>query len=121
MASDMAMRDTATGAQSGGGGRLWMFALLLAAAAAIAGISAQRYFALERELTEAALARRASLAALAGATLSERLDRVVDIGVSLASRVQFRVLTANGHWEEAVEILRSVPRDFKYISRASLF
>ena len=97
-----------------------LIAVLAIALVAIGGVSWHRYVTLEREFTDAALARRAALAAFSAATLSERLDRVVDIGVSLASRVQFRELTATGRWEEAAEILRSVPRDFKFVTRVSL-
>jgi signal transduction histidine kinase len=57
---------------------------------------------------------------LAAATLSEKFARLVDIGVSLATRVRFRKLVADGQWADAMEILRDVPRDLPVIDRVFL-
>ncbi len=102
------------------GGRAWLAALLAAALVAIGWISVERYLSLKRELTDAALARRAAVASLAAAALSEKLDRLIDVGVALATRVRFRDLVATGRWIEAVEILRRVPQDFAYVDRVLL-
>jgi signal transduction histidine kinase len=75
---------------------------------------------IDRELTEAALSRRASLSYLTAAVLTEKFDRLVDIGVSLATRVRFRQLIEKGKWEEAIRILRDVPGDFPFIDRITL-
>lgn len=50
-------------------------------------LTAQSYRAIDRELTEAALSRRSSVAYLAAATLLEKVDRLTDIGIALVSRV----------------------------------
>jgi signal transduction histidine kinase len=97
--------------------RFWLAAFLAAAVLAIAGVSAHRYVALERELTDTALAREASLAALAATILSEKFERLVDIGVSLATRVRFQRLIASERWVEAAQILRRVPEDFEFLDR----
>jgi len=110
-ASDFGLRSFANG------NRLRLAAVLTVAVLAIAGVSAHRYVTLERELTEAALARRAALAALAATTLSEKLERLVDIGTALATRVRFQELVAAGRWAEAIQILRRVPEDFAYLDR----
>ncbi len=78
------------------------------------------YRSVESEMTESTLARRASIAYLAAATLSGRFERVIDVGVSLATRVRFRDLIAAGRWKEAGDILRNVPSDFRYIERVFL-
>jgi hypothetical protein len=65
------------------------------------------YRSLDRELTESALSRRASISYLAAATLSEKFDRLIDIGVSLATRVRFRELIGEGQWADAGWISRS--------------
>jgi hypothetical protein len=78
------------------------------------------YRSLDRELTDAALSRRASISYLAAATLSEKFDRLIDIGVSLATRVRFRELIGAGQWSEAGKILESTPEDFRFIDRLFL-
>lgn len=74
----------------------------------------------EQDALERVLADRETAARLTAAVLEERLNRVTDIGVSLASRVRFRQLIAEGRWEEAVLILSSVPQDFGFIERVFL-
>ena len=73
-----------------------------------------------RDLTDNASDRRQALAYLAAATLKQRLDYMKDIGVALATRVRFRQLIAEGKWSEAIEILRTVPKDFPFIERLFL-
>lgn len=74
-----------------------------------------------RDLNDFTLSKRGTIAFLAATTLKERLDRVIDVGISFATRVQFRNLIASGKWEEAIKILESAPKDFSYIDRATLF
>ena len=83
-------------------------------------IAWQSYRALDHELTAAALSRRGAVSDLAAATLSEKFDHLVDVGISLATRVRFRQLIAAGQWAEAIEILRDVPRDLPFIERLFL-
>ena len=78
------------------------------------------YRSIDKELTEAALARRAALSYLASAVLAEKFDRLIDIGVSLASRVRFRQLVEQGKWNEAGKILTEVPADFPFIDRITI-
>jgi signal transduction histidine kinase len=100
-----------------GGRRVWLAAILTVTVLGIAGLSWHRYVTLERELTEAALARRVSHSALAATILSEKFERLVDIGVSLATRVRFQELIASERWVEAAQILRRVPADFEFLDR----
>ena len=99
----------------------WAYAILLVATTtALIATAIHYYRAIDRELTEVALSRRASVAQLAAATLSEKFARLVDLSVSLATRVHFRELVTEGKWLEAIEILRDVPRDFPFIERLFL-
>jgi C4-dicarboxylate-specific signal transduction histidine kinase len=102
------------------GHRLRLAAVVAGAVVAIAAVSVHRHFTLDRALTEAALERRAALASLAATTLAEKLDRLVDVGTSLATRVRFQELVAAGRWSQAIEILRRVPEDFGYLDRVFL-
>jgi signal transduction histidine kinase len=102
---------------SPGSRRAWFAAILTVAVLAIIGLSWHRYVALERELTEAALARHAAIGSLAASTLAVKFERLVDVGVSLATRVRFQELVAAGRWGEAAQILRRVPQDFDFIDR----
>ncbi|MBI1891240.1 MAG: response regulator [Burkholderiales bacterium] len=97
--------------------------LLLALSSAFIGgvfIALQSYREIDRELSTAAYARRASLSYLAAATLSEKFARLTDIGKALATRVRFRELVAAGQWEQALAILADVPADFPLIDRMAL-
>ena len=94
--------------------------LLLSAACAIVLMGAYSYRAIDDELTASVLSRRASVTYLAAAVLSEKFDRLVDIGVSLASRVRFRELVAAGEWERASQILDNVFADFPFLDRIAL-
>jgi signal transduction histidine kinase len=88
--------------------------------AAIIVIAVQSYRSIDRELTEAVLSKNAALAELATVTLSEKLDRLVDISVSLAARVRFRQLIGEGKWVEASHILARVRTDFPFVDRITL-
>ena len=72
---------------------------------------------IHRNLTALALSRREGIARLAAATMESALDRTVDVGVSLATRVRFGELCCAGSWDGAIRILRDVPEDFPYIER----
>jgi PAS domain S-box-containing protein len=85
------------------------------------GVLAARYHASVRaEAEESVLARRLALAQLAAATLSERLDRMADLAVSLATRVRFAELVGIGDWTTAADILRKVPAEFPHVERLFL-
>jgi PAS domain S-box-containing protein len=83
-------------------------------------IAAFAYFRTYQELTEFTLSRRQSIADLAATVLEQKLERLTDIGVSLATRVRFRQLINDGKWEEAIEILHGVSKDFPIIERIFL-
>jgi signal transduction histidine kinase len=97
----------------------WIAAALLALGVVIA-LAASSYRAVSEQLTEAALSRRSSVAYLAATTLTEKFDRLIDIGVALATRVRFREMVEAGRWDEAIAILRAVPEDFPFIARIEL-
>lgn len=79
------------------------------------------YRAAEKQLTELTISRRESLAHLASTALKEKFDRIIDVGISLSTRVQFRKLIDAGKWDEAIKILESAPTDFPYIDTVVLF
>ena len=99
----------------------WGYAIiLLGVILAVVMMAIYSYRAIDRELTESVLSRRASVVSLAAAVLSEKFDRLVDIGISLASHVRFRELVEGGNWVGASEILSAVPADFPFIDRITL-
>lgn len=87
---------------------------------AVVMMATYSYRTIDRELTESVLSGRASVSYLAAAVLSEKFDRLLDLGISLASRVRFRELVEDGNWIEAGRILSSVPADFPLIDRITL-
>ncbi len=96
---------------------LSVFFLLVAPVIFVALFSYQR---LQKVLTEQALSRREAVAYLSAATFKGQFDRLTDIAISLATRVQFRQFISEGKWNEAVKILESVPGDFPFIERLFL-
>lgn len=94
-----------------------IFLIILFPVIFLAGLT---YFRTRQEATAFAVSQRQAIAYLAATTLKEKLDRLTDISVSLASRVRFRQLVSEGKWEEAVKILESVPADFPFFDRVFL-
>lgn len=86
----------------------------------VALVAWRNYRAIERDLTHATISRRASIAYLGAFTLGEKLSRLTDLAVSLATRVRFRELVHAGRWDDAIAILRDVPRHFPDIDRVFL-
>lgn len=78
------------------------------------------YRSIDRELTDAALSRRASISYLAAVTLSEKFDRMTDIGVSLAIRPRVRDLISAGNWIKAGEFLNDILEHFPFFDRIFL-
>ena len=86
----------------------------------VGGFALQSYRVIDRELSQAALSRRASVAYLAASVATEKFDRLIDVGVALATRVRFRELVEAGEWDKAMTILRQVPVDFPFVDRIIL-
>jgi len=84
------------------------------------GLAWISYQAIDRELTDSVLSKRQSIAQLAATTLDDKFKHLTSIGVALATRVKFRELIAAGEWDEAIDILNRVPRDFPFIERVFL-
>jgi PAS domain S-box-containing protein len=61
------------------------------------------------------------VANLAAIVLKEKFDRIIDVGTSLATRVQFRKLIEAGDWDGAIKILERAPTDFSYLDSVALF
>jgi signal transduction histidine kinase len=88
--------------------------------AGVVAVAVESYRVVDRELTQSALERRSAVSFLAATVLSEKFDRLLDIGVALATRVRFRQLIEAGRWDEAIRILTGVPRDFPFIDRITV-
>ncbi len=97
-----------------------VLAVFLAFMSPILIMAAMSYVRDRRDLTSLALSRRESVAFLASATVKADLDRLKDIGVSLATRVRFRELVKDRRWDEAILILKQVPETFPFIERVFL-
>lgn len=71
-------------------------------------------------LTDFSLERRESIADLTATTVHANLSNVVAIGDSLATRVQLRKNIALGAWDDALEIIKTIPTQFPSIERVAL-
>ncbi|MBI5873081.1 MAG: Cache 3/Cache 2 fusion domain-containing protein [Candidatus Omnitrophica bacterium] len=73
------------------------------------------YANLRRDLNEVVLARRNAMAELAATFMKEKLDRMVDLGISFVSRPSFAEFVKEGKWKEASDILKNTLADFPFI------
>ena len=94
--------------------------IVLAIVSPVVLIAVFAYNSTYHDLTEAALLRRKSIAILTSTVLEQQFTRLTDLGVSLATRVRFRQLVSDGKWDEAIEILEDVVKDFPFIDRIFL-
>ena len=94
--------------------------IVVAIVAPISLVAAFNVLKSYHDVTAVILSERRMIASLAATTLHEKFERLTAIGISLATRVQFRRLIQAGQWDEAVDILRSVPEDFPFIERVFL-
>jgi PAS domain S-box-containing protein len=78
------------------------------------------YVRTSEELTDSEVTRRQAIVSLAAATLQEKLHRLTDLSLSLATRVRFRQLVEAGDWQNAIKLLQTVPRDFSFIDRLTI-
>src|SRR5665647_1482793 len=85
----------------------------------IFALTAFSYVRVRDALTSVVSLRSESLASLSALLIQERLDRIVDIGTLLASRVQFQQLAEEGKWQEAIATLQ-IPPEFTFIERLFL-
>ncbi len=83
-------------------------------------LASYSYYASYQDQTEATKARRLTLAQLSAVILTEKFDRMADVGISLASRISFQNMIRRGQWSLAIDRLRQVFRDFSYIDQIIL-
>ena len=95
-------------------------ALAVAIVAPPLALAVLAYARVRADATEMVLARRRAVAQMGAAAVRERLDHLTTLGRSLAGRVRFRSLIAEGRWREAVAILEGVPREFRDVERVFL-
>lgn len=99
---------------------LFEAAIFLLIVLPVAIIALSSYVSTKQNLNDLTFSRREAIAELAATLLQERLDSIRNLGVSLATRVQFRNLIAQKKWDAAATILTTVPRDFPFIERLFL-
>lgn len=99
--------------------KIWIFNILifLLLVLPVIVLSIYVYFAAEKEFTKAVLARREALSALASTIVQERFEKLTDISLSFATRVQFRQFVRDKKWDQAIKSLESAPKDFPYVER----
>jgi PAS domain S-box-containing protein len=78
------------------------------------------YVRLDGVLSDNLYTERRNTAILVSVLFEEKLSGIIDLGVSLATRVQFRNLIERGEWGEAIKILEAVPDNFQFIDRIFL-
>jgi len=109
-------RDNLQGEQSQNS-RLAVWVVSLIMAGPVILVATFSYVKTKRELTASELSRKTAIVTLAAATMEEKLNRLTDLGVSLATRVRFRQLVEAGKWQDAIKIVEAVPRNFSFVER----
>ncbi|KKU32611.1 MAG: Multi-sensor hybrid histidine kinase [Candidatus Azambacteria bacterium GW2011_GWB1_46_27] len=79
-----------------------------------------QYRTFYQESTDVEISRKDTTAQLAAMLLHEKFDHLTDVGVSLAARIRFRELIAEGKWNEALLFLKGVLTDFPFFERVTL-
>jgi len=98
--------------------RSWgLYSGLVAIGIAMIFFGQRTYRAIENDLSAAAVSGRTSISTLAASTLTQDFQRLIDVGRSLATRVRFGELIAAERWQEASQIMATVPRDFAAIEQ----
>ncbi len=97
--------------------RSWALLITVVPLILVAFFSCTRLY---HTITDAIFARRSAVVYLAATTIKEKLDRVKEVGVALATRVRFRQLVAESKWVEAVQIFKDVPENLPFIERIFL-
>jgi PAS domain S-box-containing protein len=73
------------------------------------------------ESTASILAEKRLLALLAANIVHDRLNAIVDLGISFATRPRVVEEIEKGNWAGAMQVLDSVPQTFPFIDRLVLF
>lgn len=102
------------------GGRGLYILLLAVPLVPLALLMAEGYSSQEELLTERAGMHLRPVADLSSRLLGERLRRLQDLSLSLATRVRFRQLVSEGNWTEAIGILGDVRGNFPFVDRILL-
>jgi len=84
------------------------------------GGAAYHYLTMRQQLTEGIYARRQAIAQLSAQVVNEKLDALVDLGVSFASRPRIIQSIEEGKWEEGIGRLEAIPKKFPEINRLFL-
>ncbi|MCX5900959.1 MAG: hypothetical protein NTX06_09545, partial [Proteobacteria bacterium] len=71
--------------------------------------------------TQSILSQKRLLALLAANIVHDRLDAIVDLGVSFATRPRVIEEIEKGNWSGAMHVLDSVPGTFPFIDRIVLY
>ena len=87
----------------------------------IIAVQYQDYLEAKNHYTELILSRAESVAEVATVVLKEKFERIIDVGLSLATRVQFRALIESGNWSDGIKKMESIPDDFSYIDNVAIF
>lgn len=72
----------------------------------------------KKHLVEKLYKERQNTVSTAANILHEKLDRLNEIGLSMAAWPVFNEHFEDGHWHHAIELLKNIPNDYSYIHHA---
>ena len=80
-------------------------------------IAAYSYIRIKNTTTERIYEQRRAIASLSQRILSEKLERIGDLGLSFSTRPLVYRHVDKKEWKEAIALMQKVPSDFPYIER----
>ncbi len=83
-------------------------------------VSSVSYKTQKETLTHEVFSRRQEIAHLSAMLVKERFDRLVDIGVSFATRNRLSEYLEQNQWQEAIQMVRHLPEKMPFIERIFL-
>lgn len=104
----------------GSRGLLTRVAFFLIIMIPVIALSVYGYKNIYDSITDSAISERKYVAHLSAILLKERLDKLVDLGISLASRPSIVNAITEGDWNSAIGVLKKVPEAFPFIDHIFL-
>ena len=80
-------------------------------------VTAYSYWRIKKDIVARVYEERRSLASLSARVLKEKLDRLNDIGLSFSTRPVLCKYVDEQKWDDAIALMKQVPKDFAYIDR----
>jgi PAS domain S-box-containing protein len=101
--------------------RVYRVIFLLLFVSPVAVLALINHTNLDKEITESLLAKRKDLSVLSATIIDDRLDGLVNLGISYATRPRLIDRIEKGNWQSAIDIVRQALDYFPLFDRIVLY